>query len=59
MTPFQQHKGAKGFAQEWAGRGYEKGESQPFRMALLRDVLGVEKPEQVIAWPTSSLFIQN
>lgn len=36
--------------EEWTGRGYEKGESQPFWLALLRDVLGVEHPENFISF---------
>ena len=35
------------FAREWKGRGYEKGDSQSFWLALLR-VLGVEQPELFI-----------
>jgi len=30
------------------GKGYEKGESQVFWMNLLRDVYGVEKPQEFI-----------
>lgn len=41
---------ARRFADEWVGRGYEKGESQPFWLSLLRDVLGVEHPETVISF---------
>lgn len=39
---------AKQFADYWKDRGYEKGESQPFWLSLLRDVFGVEKPEQYV-----------
>ena len=39
-----QKQAAKAFAQEWSGKGYEKGETQRFWMALLHDVLGVENP---------------
>ena len=46
----QQRAAAKEFAEYWAGKGYEKGESQPFWLALLRDVLGVEHPEQFISF---------
>ncbi len=35
---------ARQFAKEWSGKGYEKGETQRFWMALLHDVLGVENP---------------
>ena len=39
---------AKAFSEYWKERGYEKGESQSFWLSLLRDVLGVEHPEQFI-----------
>ncbi len=32
------------FAQRWKGRGYERGESQPFWIDLLSNVFGVETP---------------
>lgn len=50
MTEKQQQAAAKQFAQEWKGRGYEKGESQPFWIALLRNVYGVQQPEQFISF---------
>lgn len=48
MTAAQQQQAAKNFASYWKGKGYEKGESQPFWLSLLRDVYGVEHPEQFI-----------
>ncbi len=39
---------AKAFAEYWKDRGYEKGESQSFWLSLLRDVLGIDHPEQFI-----------
>ena len=39
---------AKKFAEYWKDRGYEKGDSQPFWLSLLRDILGVEEPEKFI-----------
>ena len=48
MTDAQRQKAAKEFAEYWKGKGYEKGESQPFWLSLLRDVYGVEHPEQFI-----------
>ena len=48
MTDAEQRAAAKRFAAHWKGRGYEKGESQPFWLALLRDVYGVKEPEKVI-----------
>jgi len=46
MTDAQQRAAAKKFADFWKGKGYEKGQSQPFWLSLLRDVYGVEHPEQ-------------
>ena len=48
MTAAQQQQAAKNFAAYWKGKGYEKGESQSFWLSLLRDVYGVEHPEQFI-----------
>ncbi len=42
MTEKQQRNAAREFASQWAGRGYEKGESQKFWMQLLSEVYGVE-----------------
>ncbi len=39
---------ARQFAETWRGKGYEKGESQPFWLQLLREVFEVEHPEQFI-----------
>lgn len=44
MTDLQQREGAKKFSEYWQGKGYEKGESQPFWLALLRDVFGGRTP---------------
>ena len=48
MTDKEQRTAAKNFADFWEDKGYEKGESQPFWLSLLREVLGVEKPETII-----------
>ena len=48
MTDEQQRKAAQEFAAFWKGKGYEKGESQQFWINLLRDVYGVEKPQEFI-----------
>lgn len=48
MTDAQQRAAAKKFASDWKGKGYEKGQSQPFWLSLLRDVYGIEHPEQFI-----------
>lgn len=50
MKDNQQRLAAKEFAEFWKGKGYEKGESQPFWLSLLRNVFGVEKPEQYISF---------
>ena len=50
MTDAQQRAAAKSFADYWKDKGYEKGESQPFWLSLLRDVYGVEHPEQFISF---------
>ncbi|MBS4786355.1 MAG: class I SAM-dependent DNA methyltransferase [Clostridiales bacterium] len=48
MTERQQRAAAAQFAADWAGKGYEKGQSQPFWMALLSKVFGVAEPDQFI-----------
>lgn len=50
MTDREQKAAAKAFADEWKDKGYEKGQSQPFWLSLLRDVLGVAHPEQYISF---------
>lgn len=50
MTDAQQKAAAKNFSEYWKGKGYEKGESQAFWLSLLRDVYGVEHPEQFISF---------
>ena len=50
MTDREQKVAAKAFADEWKDKGYEKGQSQPFWLSLLRDVFGVDHPEQYISF---------
>ena len=50
MKDTQQRANAKEFAKYWENKGYEKGESQPFWLSLLRDVFGVEQPEKFITF---------
>ena len=50
MKDTERRAAAKSFAEYWKDRGYEKGESQPFWLSLLRDVLGVESPEKFITF---------
>src|SRR5574344_2575129 len=48
MTDAQQRIAAKQFANDWKGKGYEKGESQPFWLSLLNHVFGIKNPEKYI-----------
>lgn len=50
MTDAQQRAAAKQFAADWAGKGYEKGHSQPFWLSLLQKVYGVAEPEKFITF---------
>ncbi|MCK9315887.1 MAG: methylase [Verrucomicrobia bacterium] len=48
MTEVEQRRAAKEFAKTWKDRGYEKGESQSFWIALLGSVFGIPHPENYI-----------
>ncbi len=50
MNDIMQKRAAKQFSEFWKDKGYEKGESQPFWLSLLRDVYGVEHPESYITF---------
>ena len=50
MKDTERRTAAKAFSEYWKDRGYEKGESQPFWLSLLREVLGVESPEKFITF---------
>ena len=50
MNSTKQKLAAKKFVEHWTGKGYEKGESQTFWTSLLRDVLGVEHPEEIVSF---------
>ena len=50
MTDKQQKQAAKAFAEYWKGKGYEKGQSQPFWLELLENVYGVESPAHYISF---------
>jgi len=49
-TDKQQAAAAAAFAQQWKGRGYEKGDSQVFWTELLTEVFGVENPSTIIRY---------
>ncbi|MDR1185434.1 MAG: class I SAM-dependent DNA methyltransferase, partial [Coriobacteriales bacterium] len=42
-----QRAAASAFAEKWAGRGYEKGDTAPFWLELLRECLGVADPDSI------------
>lgn len=50
MMDSKQRLAAKSFVQSWTGKGYEKGESQPFWLQLLGEVLDVKHPAQFISF---------
>ena len=50
MTDVQQRAAAKEFAADWQGKGYEKGHSQTFWLALLQKVYGVAEPDKFITF---------
>lgn len=50
MTSISQKEAAKRFAEYWKGKGYEKGQSQPFWLSLLREVYGIAEPEKFITF---------
>ncbi|MBR6315278.1 MAG: hypothetical protein IKR49_11665 [Clostridia bacterium] len=56
MKAADQKKAAKKFALEWANRGNEKQDSQTFWLTLLRDVFGVEEPQNFIQFENPVLI---
>ena len=50
MTDLERRRAAAKFAAEWTGKGYEKGQSQPFWLSLLRNIFGVDEPEHFITF---------
>lgn len=48
MNPQEQKNAAQKFVERWSGKGYEKGETQPFWLMLLREVFGVYAAENFI-----------
>jgi len=56
MTDAKQRAAAKKFAEDWKGKGYEKGDTAPFWLSLLREVYGIEQPEQFISFEDKVLM---
>ena len=50
MNTIQQQKAARAFAERWAGKGYEKGESQKFWTTLLTEVFGIEHVDSFLTF---------
>ena len=50
MNTIQQQKAAREFAERWAGKGYEKGESQKFWTTLLTEVFGIEHVDDFLTF---------
>ena len=48
MAINNQQTAARRFVETWKGRGYEKGETQPFWYQLLHDIFGIEVPANFI-----------
>ena len=48
MTDAERRAAAKQFAADWKGKGYEKGQSQPFWLMLLQKVYGIKEPDKFI-----------
>jgi len=54
MTEAEQKSAARKFAEYWKGKGYEKGQSHSFWLSLLRDVFGIENPEQFVEFESKA-----
>lgn len=50
MDVISQKEAARRFVEYWSGKGYEKGQSQPFWLSLLREVFGIAEPEKFITF---------
>lgn len=50
MENIAQRQASKRFADFWKDKGYEKGQSQPFWLSLLREVFGIAEPEKFITF---------
>ena len=48
MVSNNQQAAARRFVQTWKGRGYEKGDTQPFWYQLLHDIFGIEVPANFV-----------
>lgn len=59
MTEKQQAAAAAKFAERWQGRGYERGDSQPFWMELLSQVYGIENPSEFIRFEENAKVDRN
>lgn len=46
----------KNFIQSWSGHGYEKGETQKYWLAFLRDVFKISEPEKILLSEVAEKF---
>lgn len=56
MTDAEQRAAAREFANYWKGKGYEKGQSQPFWLTLLGKVFGIANAEQFVTFEESVML---
>ncbi|MBR5068381.1 MAG: class I SAM-dependent DNA methyltransferase [Bacteroidales bacterium] len=59
MQDNKQKIAARAFAEKWKGHGYEKGESQTYWLELLHDVLGVERPGDIITFESQVKLVHT
>lgn len=50
LSQAEKKKNAKRFSEEWLNRGYEKGDTHVFWTSLLREILGIERPQTFITF---------
>lgn len=53
MNEMERKAAVKRFVEQWSARGYEKGETQSFWLALLRDLFDISEPERFISFEVS------
>ncbi len=59
MTETERRQAAKQFAEDWKNKGDEKQETQRFWLSLLRNVLGVSQPENIIEFEKRVEVVNN
>lgn len=59
LTEKQQKRNAKQFSEYWINKGNEKSETQMFWISLLKDVFGIEHPEQYLKFEDKVINIKS